>query len=144
MRKTAEWTKGSVPASSRSSANRPQFTYRVEVPRPFEGKSLFETHCSLDCSSSSPQTKYVCMCARECIPEYSPPKTPQTMSVQVGAREGGKDLKRTRHRGGGAKEERKSSLLYSCCYSNPLDNTYSICLSGMKESDELTPIYYCG
>lgn len=43
--------------------------------------------------------------------------------------------------GGVQKEERKISLLCSCCYGNPLDNTYSLCHSGMKESDELTPFY---
>lgn len=42
-------------------------------------------------------------------------------------------------REGGEKEERKISLLRSCCHGNPPDNTYSLCHSGMKESDELTP-----
>lgn len=57
--------------------------------------------------------------------------------------EGGRERKREKEGVGGGvqREERKISLLCSCCYGNPLDNTYSLCHSGMKESDELTPFY---
>lgn len=57
--------------------------------------------------------------------------------------EGGRERESERKKvwGGVQKEERKISLLCSCCYGNPLDNTYSLCHSGMKESDELTPFY---
>lgn len=65
MRKTADWTKGGSPLHTREEEEaRPQFTYSVEVPRPLEGKSLFETHCSLVCYTSSSQTEYVCVCVR--------------------------------------------------------------------------------
>lgn len=74
------------------------FTYKVKVPAPLEGESLFETHCSLVCYTSSTQTKYVCVCANAYLNTLHP-KSPQTMSVQVGEREkregvGGKDLTR--------------------------------------------------
>lgn len=40
---------------------KPSFTYCVKVPGPLEGKSLFETHCSLACSTSGTQTECVCV-----------------------------------------------------------------------------------
>lgn len=36
-------------------------------------------------------------------------------------------------------EERKISLRRGCYHGNVLDNTYSLCHIGMKESDELIP-----
>ena len=86
----------------------------------------------------------------ECIPEHSPPKTQKTMSVQVGEREreGGRgkqksdkvlDREEEEEEGGGMKEDRKISLRCSCYHGNPADNTYSLCHSGMKESDESIP-----
>ena len=87
--------KRSLPASYRwgrgISVSKPQFTYTAEVPGPLERKSLFETHCSLVWYNSGTQTEYVCLCVCicvcKCIPEHSPPKTLQTMSVQVRERE---------------------------------------------------------
>lgn len=158
MRKTADWTKGISRLSHRGgrggSLGKPQFTYGAEVPGPLERKSLFETHCSLKSAPrASTQTNCVCVCANAYL-NIPHPKTLQTMSVQVGEREreGGReeeiwqgtevlDRKRDEEEEEevGKKEERKIPLLCSSCHGNPPDNTYSLCHSGMKESDELTP-----
>lgn len=67
MRKTADWTKG-VTASHRGgrggSLGKPQFTYSVEVPGPLEGKSLFETHCSLLSDTPAAHRQIMCVCVQ--------------------------------------------------------------------------------
>lgn len=110
-------------------------------------ESLFLRLIVPSCLIHQQHTDRLCVCVCKRIPEHSPPKSLQTMSVQVGEREreGGRNLtwhwtkREKRRERGGEKEERKISLLCSCRHGNPPDNTYSLCHSGMKESDELSP-----
>lgn len=119
MRKTADWTKGfsflrglkEEEAQSESLL----FTYSVEVPAPLEGKSLFETHCSLVCYTrgiqAEPLCVYACVCVCACANAYlniPHPKTRQTMSVQVGERgKKGRVKEEETWQGAGQKRKRK-------------------------------------
>ena len=49
------------------------------------------------------------------------------------------DREEEEEEGGGVKEDSKISLLCSCYHGNPADNTYSLCHSGMEESNESIP-----
>lgn len=94
MRKTAEWTKGAAPLhtedarlavylqcwSSRSSWRKVSF---------WDSLFLILLH--------QQHTNRLCVCVLERIPEYSPPKMLQTMSVQVREREGERGRNLTRY-----------------------------------------------
>lgn len=94
MRKTAEWTKGAAPLhtedarlavylqcwSSRSSWRKVSF---------WDSLFFILLH--------QQHTNRLRVCVLECIPEYSPPKMLQTMSVQVREREGERGRNLTRY-----------------------------------------------
>lgn len=148
MRKTADWTKGvsllSFTGGRERLVGKPQFTYWVEVPGPLEGKSLFQTHCSLVCYTSSTQTKYVCVCENAYL-NIPHPKLRKPCLYKSGRGKGREGEAEIWHRTGQKErrrgEDRKISLHCSCCHDNPPGNTYSLCHSGMKESDELSPLH---
>lgn len=78
MTKTADLTQKESPPHTTEKREREraalgrrvmEFTYCV--PGFLEGKSLFETHCSLRPQQAD---RCVCVCVSERIPEHSPPK----------------------------------------------------------------------
>lgn len=160
MRKTADGRKGGswlYPVEEEEAQpGEPLSTYKVKVPAPLEGESLFKTHCSLVCYTSSMQTKYVCVCANAYLNTLHPNlHKPCLYKLEKGKKEGGsrrhrfdkvigqrekKEKRGEKQTGrGGTKEERKIPLLGGCCHGNEADNTYWLCHRGKKESEELTP-----
>lgn len=116
------------------SAGKPLFTYSVEVPSPLEGKSLFETHCSLVYNTSGTQTEYVCVCVWThtwTFPTQNFAKHVCT-SWEEGIREGGwgrnltrywrdgeRERKREKEGGGGAKRGKKDFLTLQLLLRQP-------------------------
>lgn len=139
------------------SAREPLFTYSAENPGPLEGKSLFETHCSLACFTGSRQAYSVCVCANAYLniphPKLRKPNhvctswrkrrrgrvKKEAILQGTGQKKKKRKGKEGAEGGGGVKEERQVFLLCSCCHGSPHDNTYSLYHSGMGESGRLTP-----